>query len=145
MFEEPLKIGPFVVNSNTFKELFDNKWNELSSKVFNRVKKSVIKTCTEIEVEVESAIEVLDNRNLRDIQELVEVREFVKQLPEAGKRIGGIIKEVYTKLGLLDKYKCKRSEEEIQKTWRSFAEPLRIREHELDCKLYLERMEKEFF
>ena len=51
-------------------------------------------TSAEIESEVDQVVAVLDNRKIRDIEELTDVRAFIRALPEASKRIGEIIKEV---------------------------------------------------
>ena len=81
-----------------------NKSVDLCQKVYNRIKKGVAKTCGDIEHEVEKAISVLDNRNIKDIEELTEVRQFVKDLPLARLRISNIIQEVNRQLSLLDEY-----------------------------------------
>lgn len=133
------------MNCNAFRAQLAQKVEDLNSKLFKRVKKSMSRTCAEIEVEVDRTIAVLDNRELLAIEELVEVKEFVKDLPAARKGIGEIIKAVNRQLALLEQYHCKRTEEEVQQTWLSFSAPLRIPEHELDCKLHMEEKEKEFF
>lgn len=145
LLDEQLHVGPYVVSCSAFKALFFSKVEDLKSKVFSRVKKSMAQTCRDIDAEVERTIAVLDNRNTRDIEELTEVKEFVKNLPLQRQRIGSIIKEVLQQQALLEEYQVLRPEEELQRTYRSFAEPLRIGEHALDCRLHLEDMEKEFF
>lgn len=87
---------------------------------------------------------VLNNEKIRDIEELCEIKSFVAHLPQARRRIGSIIKDVNAQITLLEEHECRRTEEEVQKTWLSFSEPLKIAEGEGDCKDRLEIAEKEF-
>lgn len=144
LFEDPLCLGPYVLHCGAFKTQLVAKVEDLNAVLFSRIKKSMTKTSGRIEVEVERVLAVLTNEKVRDIEELSEVKAFVRQLPEARRAIGAIIKEVNAQIGLLEQYQCRRTEEEVQRTWLSFSEPLRIPEAEVDCKLRLEELEKEF-
>ena len=50
-----------------------------------------------------------------------------------------------SKMGLLEFYQCKMSEDEFARTWRSFSKPLDIFKAEAECKKRMKRDEKEFF
>jgi len=134
-----------VIHCAAFREQLIAKVEDLNSVLFTRIKKSMARTSRQIEVEVEQTLAVLENEKIRDIEELSEVKAFISRLPEARKRIGAIIKEVNQQISLLEEYQCRRTEEEVQQTWLSFSEPLKIPEAEGDCKLRLEELEKEFF
>jgi len=145
LFEEPLCLGPFVIHCRGFRDQLAAKVDDLSTVLFNRIKKIISKTSTQIEAEVERILGVLNNEKVRDIEELSDVKTFIREMPEARRGIGSIIKEVNEQIALLEQYQCRRSEEEVQSTWLSFSEPLRIPEAEGDCKLRLEELEKDFF
>jgi len=94
LFEDPICLGPFVIHCRAFREQFLAKVDDLNSVLFSRVKKSVSRTSKEIEVAVEQVLNVLNNEKIRDIEELSEVKAFIRRLPVARKDIGAIIKEV---------------------------------------------------
>ena len=98
--------------------------------LFSRIKKSMTRTSKQIEVEVERILGILTNEKIRDIEELCEVKAFMRNLPETRKSIGAIIKEVNQQMTLLEEHQCRRTEEEVQRTWLSFSEPLKIPEAE---------------
>ena len=113
LFESPLCLGPFVIHCSGFKDQLVAKVEDLSAVLFGRIKKSVAKTSGRIEVEVERILGVLNNEKIRDIEELSEVKAFIRRLPEARRGIGGIIKEVNHQIALLEQYQCRRTEEEV--------------------------------
>jgi len=56
-----------------------------------------------------------------------------------------LINDVMGKMGLLEEYQYKLSEEEFTRTWISFSKPLDIFRAESICRKRLGRDQKEFF
>ena len=103
------------------------------------------KTSKEIEVEVQNSLAVLTNDDIRNIEELCEIKDFVQRLPEARQRIKGVIMDVNAQINLLEQYHCRRPEDEVRKFFvLSFSEPLKIAEAEGDCRERLEVAEAGF-
>jgi hypothetical protein len=103
-FEEPLCLGMYLINCGTYKNQLLAKVEDLNAILFGRIKKSMTKTSERIGIEVERILKVLNNERIRDIEELCDVKTFIRELPVARKAIGTIIKEVNDQIGLLEQY-----------------------------------------
>ena len=170
LFEPSLKLGPIVLHCSTLKDQILAKITEMNNQLFTRIKKSMIKTSKSIETEVEAIRDVLSNEKIRDIEQLTQIKDYVKRLPEARLKIRAIIKEVNGQMALLEKYEHELTKEEekriakseanaaddppskylwwvdqVQQTWSSFSAPLKIVDDEDGCRERADQLEKTFF
>lgn len=170
LFEPSLKLGPIVLHCSTLKNQILAKITDMNNQLFTRIKKAMIKTSKSIETEVEAIRRVLSNEKIRDVEQLTDVKDFVKRLPEARLKIRAIIKEVNGQMALLEKYQHELTKEEekriarseanpddepqskyqwwvdqVKQTWSSFSEPLKIVDDEDDCRERIDQLEKVFF
>jgi hypothetical protein len=106
----------------------------------------MVQTNQLIEDEVAAVLKVINKQTFRDIEDVTEVTQYIEGLPKKQMlQIRTLIQDAMSKMGLLEKYQCKLSEEEFSRTWRSFSNPLDIFKAEDECRKRLKRDEKEFF
>jgi hypothetical protein len=146
LFEPRLQCGLFFLRGDTLKKQFLSKVNDLNQVLFQCIKKKMVQTNQLIEDEVAAVLKVINKQTFRDIEDVTEVTHYIEGLPKKQMlQIRTLIQDAMSKMGLLEKYQCKLSEEEFSRTWRSFSNPLDIFKAEDECRKRLKRDEKEFF
>ena len=62
--------------------------------MFSRIKKNISRTSEKITVEVNNICAVINNENIRNIEELCEVKAYIKRIPQEKLKIKEIIKDI---------------------------------------------------
>ena len=107
LFEPTLRLGLIVLNCEAIKEETLSKISDLQDRLFRRIKKRITRTSKQIQVEVQAICTVINNEKIRDIEELCEVKDYVRRIPEEKLRIKAIIKDIQAQMALLEQYFCR--------------------------------------
>ena len=135
-----------LIRGDHLRKQFVAKVDELNKVLFSCIKKKMVQTNALIEAEVEGVLKVINKEPLRDIEEVSQVQAFIEGLPKKQlSKIRSLIQDAMSKMGLLEQYQCKLTEEEFSRTWRSFSKPIEIFKAEAECRKRLKKDEKEFF
>ena len=121
-FEDTLLMGPFVIRVKELRDALIKKINALDEVLFTQIKRKIVASTQKIEATVQDVLAVIRNENIKDIEQVTETREFVRNLKtNEHQQIADLRKDVREKIDLLEKNLHYQKEEEIEATWISFS------------------------
>jgi dynein heavy chain len=141
---EILCTGLFLIKCDKLKKQFLHRINELDVVLFSCIKKKMQENNIQIEEEVDKILEVI-NKEPDNIEELTDIKNFIRELDKKMIGVNKAINEVMKKLSLMEDHQHRLKEEEFNKTWISFSRPLDIFRSRINCNKRLAKDEKEFY
>ena len=79
-FEDTLLMGPFVIRVKELRDSLIKKINALDEVLFTQIKRKIVASTQKIETTVQDVLAVIRNENIKDIEQVTETRDFVKNL-----------------------------------------------------------------
>ena len=73
-------MGPFVIRVKELRDSLIKKINALDEVLFTQIKRKIVASTQKIETTVQDVLAVIRNENIKDIEQVTETRDFVKNL-----------------------------------------------------------------
>ena len=103
-FEDTLLLGPFVIRVKDLRDSLLKKISDLDQVLFTQIKRKIVASTHQIESTVEDVLKVIRNENFKNIEQVTETREFVKNLKDKQhQEIAALRKDVREKIDLLER------------------------------------------
>ena len=81
-FEDTLLLGPIVVRCGELKKRLKKKLNEMNKVLLDQIKRRVDESKKQIGEEVDNVLRIVKKQDYRNIEEVTETKQFIKDLPD---------------------------------------------------------------
>ncbi|KAK0159286.1 hypothetical protein PV328_010182 [Microctonus aethiopoides] len=136
-------IGPFKVMVSPLRKFLADKRRNLATRILDMLTQHIRARLDNFSADYAN-IEMKLQKRSRDIEELIELREYMECIPLNVKELNKAVRKIETEVEVLDLFLWNMPDEDFQIKWRTFAYPLRIEEQLEQTKGYLKEAFEKF-
>lgn len=120
-------IGPFKVIVSPLRKLLADKRRNLATCILDMLTQQIRARLDSFSADYAN-MEMRLQKHPRDIEELIELREYMECIPLNVKELNNAFQNIETEVEVLNLFLWNMPDEDFQTKWRIFAYPLRIEE-----------------